>query len=63
MKHAYARDAEIIEIGLLKSEDAVEGVAEQSLTEPQISPSSHPNEKRVSARLDEGQPSPAINTA
>ena len=56
MKHAYARDADIIEIGLLKSEKAVEEVAEHALTtKPQIPPSSHPNEQRpVSARLDKG---------
>ena len=47
MKHAYARDADIIEIGLLKSEKAVEEVAEHALTtKPQIPPSSHPNEQR-----------------
>ena len=68
VKHAYAHDADIIETGLLKSEEAVEGVAEHALTEPQISeisPSSHPNEQRVSARSDEGHnhhPAPIMTT-
>jgi hypothetical protein len=37
VKHAYAHDADIIETDLLKSEEAVEGVAKHALTEPQIS--------------------------
>jgi hypothetical protein len=58
VKHAY----DIIETGLLKSEEAVEVVAEHALTEPQISPS---NEQRVLARSDEGHnhhPAPIMTT-